>query len=305
MLCRQPFVKDGMAFGCGQCMPCRVNRRRIWAHRIMLEAAQYKDNAFVTLTYSDNNLPDVDKYPGGNLVPKDFQDWLKRFRKSCEPLRVRFYGVGEYGDTSERAHFHVALFGFPQCSYGSTRIRSRDNDGSSALRCCASCASVYQSWNRGLIHCGSLTTESAQYIAGYVTKKLTAWDDPRLAGRHPEFSRMSLRPGIGADFMHEVASGLMQFNLDESQADVPSSLRHGGRVLPLGRYLRRRLRRYVGMEESAPESTLKEMAEAMRPVREDAFNTSKSFKQAIIEAGDQKVAQMEAKSRIFKKVRPI
>lgn len=67
MLCKNPYVSSaGRIFGCGQCMPCRFNKRRIWSHRIMLEAGQYKDNAFVTLSYADDYLP-----AGGNVVPKD------------------------------------------------------------------------------------------------------------------------------------------------------------------------------------------------------------------------------------------
>ena len=101
MLCRKPYVGPAGAFPCGQCLPCRLNRRRTWTHRIMLEAMCHGDNAFVTLTYEDDNVR--------SLVPKDPQDWLKRIRKAVEPLRLRYYLVGEYGDISERPHYHVAL----------------------------------------------------------------------------------------------------------------------------------------------------------------------------------------------------
>lgn len=130
---------------------------------------------------------------------------------------------------------------------------------------------------------------------------MTSSDDPRLNGRHPEFCRMSLRPGIGADFMHEVASSVLEFDLDKLQGDVPSSLRHGSRIMPLGRYLRRRLRKLVGKDESAPQSTLDEVAEELRPLRETAFNASASFKDTVVEASKGKVAQIEARHRLFKK----
>ena len=50
-------MKDAVPFGCGQCLPCRVNKRRLWTNRIMLESMCHDDNAFVTLTYNDDNIP--------------------------------------------------------------------------------------------------------------------------------------------------------------------------------------------------------------------------------------------------------
>lgn len=131
---------------------------------------------------------------------------------------------------------------------------------------------------------------------------MTAPDDTRLYGRHPEFARPSLRPGIGQSAMHEVASQLMAFNLEESQGDVPSSLRIGKRVMPLGRYLRRELRKMVGHAPEAPQATLDAMAKQMRPLREAqmAYPGKKSFASVITEAADQAVLNMETRQRIYK-----
>lgn len=105
---------NGQAFGCGQCLPCRVNRRRIWTHRIMLEAAQYHDNSFVTLTYDEEKLP-VDL----SVTPRTLQLFMKRLRK-VYPNRIRYFGVGEYGDQTMRPHYHLALFNFASCARGQT-----------------------------------------------------------------------------------------------------------------------------------------------------------------------------------------
>lgn len=129
---------------------------------------------------------------------------------------------------------------------------------------------------------------------------MTRTDDPRLFGREPEFCRMSNRPGIGADAMHEVASQLMRFNLDETQADVPSALRHGSRELPLGRYLTRRLRALTGKDERAPEETLLKIETEVQAVREAAFDGSQSFAAALQEANAGKVASWKARQKIHK-----
>ena len=132
---------------------------------------------------------------------------------------------------------------------------------------------------------------------------MTRTDDPRLGDRHPEFSRMSLRPGIGADMMHEYASSLLQFDLvDAAQGDVPSSLRHGSRTLPLGRYLTRRLRTLVGKEANAPQETISARAEEMRPLFEASRRSSEnpSFKRNLVEANTAKAMSQAARTKIHK-----
>jgi len=81
---------------------------------------------------------------------------------------------------------------------------------------------------------------------------------------------MSLKPGIGATFMPEVASVLLSHNLDTSLPDVPTSLMVGTRARPLGRYLTRTLRKHVGMEPNAPQATLEKAKAKLLPLREEA-----------------------------------
>lgn len=216
--CRKPFRN----FGCGQCMPCRITKRRIWTHRIVLESLKHAENSFLTLTYGPDFVPE-----GGTLIPRHAQLFLKRLRRRVPEGSLRFYLVGEYGESSQRPHYHAALFGI--------------GPESSSL--------IEESWGLGHSMLGDLTPASARYIAGYVTKKMTSKDDPRLNGRHPEFSRMSLKPGIGAPAVGDIASAL---NCDlglleiDKLGDVPMSLQHGVSQLPLGRYLREKLRTELG-----------------------------------------------------------
>ena len=186
----------------------------------MLEQMVHAESSFVTLTYSPDKIPQ-----GGTLVPKDLQDWLKRFRKAVAPVRVRFYAVGEYGDATQRPHYHAAVFGYPGCVYGTTRNLPDPST------CCPGCNLVHTTWGKGRVFLGTLTRTSAQYIAGYVVKKMTDENDDRLYGRHPEFARMSKMPGIGAPAVEAIISSLKDFNLDYTQTDVPSGLRHGNIIV--------------------------------------------------------------------------
>ncbi|AZL82995.1 replication initiator protein [Apis mellifera associated microvirus 43] len=281
----------GQAFGCGQCMSCRLNKKRLWMHRIMLESRLHEHNTFVTLTYSDDHLPE-----GGSLAPRHTQIWLKKLRKHLESTafnKVRYYLVGEYGDKSQRPHYHVALFGYPSCARGRSSYTSRRTS------CCQHCDLIRDTWGYGQVYLGDLTTDSAQYIAGYVTKKMTAKDDPRLNGRHPEFARMSLRPGIGADAVHDIASALLTFGLDLTEADVPVSLRHGKKILPLGRYLRKKLRLALGKDEKCPDEVLIQMAQEMRSmqlaIKNDPENPS--IKRKIVDDSKQPILNMTANER--------
>lgn len=277
----------------------------------MLESLLKPDNAFLTLTYSDKCLPRMKSTSSSGedclatLDPLHLQNWLKRFRKAIEPLRIRYYAVGEYGDETFRPHYHVAVFGWPACYRGRSDFRP------GRIGCCFACDVVAETWTDGNIMSGKLEVGSAQYLAGYVTKKMTRNDDVRLAGRQPEFARMSLRPGIGFDAMHDVASVLMALGLDESEADVPSALRHGSRTLPLGRYLQRSLRMLIGKEPNAPEASIQAAFERVRPLFEAASAAPTSegrtlaFKNALIDADDQRVVNAEVRRQIYGKRRQL
>lgn len=225
----------GAAYGCGRCLPCRLKKRREWTHRIMLEAGLNADNAFVTVTYAD------DPY---SLSPGDHRRFMDALRKRLSPMRVRFYAVGEYGDKSFRPHFHYALFGYPSCRGASTKPGK--------YRCCSACDLIEEVWGKGLIKNLPLEIGSARYIARYVVKKMTRWDDPRLGNRHPEFCRMSLKPGIGYGALKRVALTIARYDLLSPEGDVPVTLIHGTTHWPLGRYLRKKLRKELGLNEIAP-----------------------------------------------------
>ena len=249
----------------------------------MLEASQYEDNTFVTLTYSDEKIPS-DK----SVRPIVLSDFIRKLRRQTG-LKLRYFGCGEYGDDTFRPHYHIALFNYPNCYRTVTRQRRGGFD------CCPVCNQIYHTWGNGGISLGLLEPQSAAYVAGYVTKKMTKDDDPRLEGRRPEFARMSLRPGIGLGMMHELASTLLETGLDEKMIDVPTSLQHGRKKLPLGRYLRKKLRTFIGRDEKTPQAILDAQKEELRPLRETAFANSTPFREEILKKSEGRRIQIEAR----------
>lgn len=175
MQCTRPvwLDKEKLFVPCGKCRACRISRSREWAVRIIHEASCHDGSIFTTLTYDDENLPG-----NGELVKKDLQDFLKRLRRDLEPRKVRYFGVGEYGDQYGRPHYHVLIFGL-----------SIDDPATHAL--------VSENWNKGRIHIGTVTYDSARYCADYIQKKLygKAADDD---GRVQPFKIASL--GLGKEW---------------------------------------------------------------------------------------------------------
>ncbi len=231
-MCKKPFVKRPIGIGrkkialsedarlastpfpCGQCLHCRINRSRIWQHRLLLEQLTSQCSSFITLTYNDENVPE-----NGSLVPEDVSKFLKRLRYYLPQRKVRYYMVGEYGDGKERPHYHGALY----------NVGLFDEQF------------VKQAWSIdgkeiGFIMLGDLNHHSARYLVGYVTKGMTRKDNPMLKGRLPEFARMSKgNPGgLGAEAAKMIGQKL---ETEEKNLAVVRELRHGKKMMPLGKYL--------------------------------------------------------------------
>lgn len=179
MRCIRPtkFPNSQVHVACGQCMPCRITRRTEWLTKLELEYRYWKKGVFVTLTYAPEHLPESDVYEGGNLQKEQLQNFVKLFRYYCseENVKIRYFGVGEYGDKSNRAHYHLAIFNV---------------DGIMAQRL------VKLAWTKGHVKVGTLNNNSMRYVLGYTIKKMTNEKD-FTDGRQPEFTLMSRKPGLG------------------------------------------------------------------------------------------------------------
>nr|QQL13325.1 MAG: replication initiator protein [Microviridae sp.] len=290
MLCKSPFVRDptgkvfkaslltgdrdiavaGIPFPCGQCLPCRINKRRLWTHRLMLESYQHAESIFVTLTYADEYLPS-----GGTLDKKALQKFLKRLRYFCTNRSIRYYAVGEYGAQTHRPHYHAIIFGLGL------------SDGEM----------VAQAWPFGRVHVGECNVHTVQYVAGYVTKKFIKRDDSRVQ----EFSTMSRKPGIGYGALDELVKLIRdpQYkHLFQGDSTIPDGLRHGNRFLPFDRYLKGKLCKLL---EYDPDVT-----EYIRSMHEKYIQSVHSGKykedylaNALIEESVGRNVQIERRNRIF------
>jgi len=191
---KKKYTGTLMTVPCGNCIGCRAEQGRQWAVRMMHEVRMHESSLFVTLTLADEFLNE-----NVELCPKDFQGFIKGLRKTQE-RRISFFGCGEYGGITNRPHYHAVLFGIEFLdTVDCTDINGRDYRWSKTLE---------DSWGRGLCEVGSVTMASASYVAGYITKKQRAKEITRANPSTgvllvPEFSRMSLRPAIGRNWIHK------------------------------------------------------------------------------------------------------
>jgi len=165
-------------------MACRIQRRREWMVRIMHELDSFKQKGiFLTLTYDEKNLPE-----NMSLQPNDLQLFWKRLRKKYKK-KIKYYSCGEYGDLNKRPHYHAIIFGLQLSDLNiyliGKKMISKD---------------IEKIWLYGYNQVGTVTTDSASYVAGYIEKKLLGKAaDYNETGRVAPFSRCS--QGIGKDYV--------------------------------------------------------------------------------------------------------
>lgn len=176
------YQGPGMQFSvpCGQCRGCRLDKSRDWAIRCVHET-QTSDypSYFVTFTYDDDHVPH-------SLDVKHWQTFCRKLRKRIKPFR--YYHCGEYGEQTQRSHLHACLFNvdLPRgdlVKHTETLHRSR---------------LLETTWSQGHVLVGSLTFDSAAYVARYVTKKQTGKQaETAYQSRKPPYATMSRKPGLG------------------------------------------------------------------------------------------------------------
>jgi len=163
----------------------------------MHEASQWENNVFVTLTYDEAHLPEDQ-----GLDVSEFQRFAKRLRKARTGDKVRYFHCGEYGEHNLRPHYHAILFNVDfadKVPWRSDTFRS---------------AELERLWPLGHSEFGSVTFESAAYVARYSLKKLTG--QAAIEGYRrfhlrtgeevtvaPEYATMS--HGVGASWLEQYA----------------------------------------------------------------------------------------------------
>jgi hypothetical protein len=144
---------------CGRCHGCRLEHSRQWAVRCVHEAQMHKENSFITLTYSPENLP-----KDHSIHKEELQRFFKRLRKNTGK-RFKYFACGEYGEKNNRPHYHAILFG--QSFYEDRYLHTKTRNGDILYRS----PTLEKSWTLGHSLIGEMSFQSAAYVARYCMKK--------------------------------------------------------------------------------------------------------------------------------------
>lgn len=215
---------------CGQCIGCRLDEAKNKANRCVMEQIGIeksdeiltKTSYFVTLTYNDESLPhnygflpaqisSMKQYEemkplqldaNGTLRYNDFQEFNKRLKSDIAyhqgkdiAEELRFLVAGEYGPTTQRPHYHAIFFSL---NIPDLKEYKRNKQGDMLY----TSEWLEKLWSHGFVVIGEFSWKTAAYTARYVVKKHKGKDADWYSNHHvePEFSKCSLKPGIGAIF---------------------------------------------------------------------------------------------------------
>ena len=192
-LCAKHGSKNVVPLACGKCPSCIEARSKAWALRCVCEASLHQENCFITLTYNNKCCPK-------SLCKKDVQRFFNSLKYRFPGKKIRYYLVGEYGPLTNRPHYHAIIFGFfpDDAKYS---ITLNENLYFTSKK-------VQEAWPFGFVSITDCTYQSCAYVARYCQKKLK---DPEA--RQKEFSMMSLKPGIGADYFEQNKEKIYKYDV--------------------------------------------------------------------------------------------
>lgn len=214
MACNRPFLMknkhgDLVPVPCGWCLQCRIDKRNEWTMRLSFECEKNR-GCFITLTYDDFNLPKDE-----SLNKRDPILFIKRFRKSIEPMKIKYYLVGEYGEIGnvitglQRPHYHIVITGI------------------SALK---AQSKISKCWQKGFIKVAPVTSGRIRYLLKYLDKQIHGPDAKKEYGNKlPPFATMS--QGIGIEYLKQNSEIIEHFQ------GVPFN----GKIRPIPKYYREKL----------------------------------------------------------------
>lgn len=179
---------------CGKCVYCLSNKRNEWCFRMAEEFKNSFTAYFITLTYSDDEIPVLKK--DGNIVrgkdvkiddigcravlyKRDVQLYIKNIRevnrRDFFNEGVKYFMVGEYSPISMRPHYHVIIFNIdPKTPYE-------------------------KYWKKGFVSVGKVETASINYVTKYLINFDRENEKEKLPKEHRTFTNIS--QGLGKSYI--------------------------------------------------------------------------------------------------------
>lgn len=170
--------------GCGNCVECRKQKASGWRVRLMEEIKEDGRACFVTLTFNEDSIIELEKDAGDNDVNKIatlatrrfLERWRKKHKKS-----IKHWLVTEMGhEGTERIHLHGLIF--------TTDVNE-----------------ISTTWKYGFVYIGDYVNEET---INYIVKYLYKLDDV-----HKGYMPVTLcSPGIGKGYLKGYSAYQNRYN---------------------------------------------------------------------------------------------
>ena len=175
--------------GCGKCIECKKQKSRQWQVRLQEEIRTSKNGQFVTLTFTDESIKELNKEITGvtdyNLdneiatlgTRRFLERWRKKYKKSVKHWLITELG----GNGTENIHIHGIIW-------------TNENK-----------ETIEKIWKYGMIFVGDyVNKKTINYIVKYVNKT----DE-----KHPNYnSKVLTSAGIGSKYTERHDSKLNKYN---------------------------------------------------------------------------------------------
>lgn len=216
-----PIPDRYVAYPCGKCIACRINKKREWTLRLQHESAFADSAYFITLTYDDDHLP-IDENGLNCPNVRDLQLFLKRLRKHYKDYKIRYMINSEYGDNTKRVHYHGIIFNLPPDILNDSDLIKRKSGVSYHSK-------RFESfWRCGNAEIADICPERIAYCCQYFVDKSI------LDGYKPSISVMSRGYGIGKIASEKLSEQVRFYNLKSLKS-------HTGNPVSLPRYYKNKI----------------------------------------------------------------
>lgn len=162
--------------------------------------------------------------------------WFKKVEKSGKwAPKYRFYGIGEYGASGDRPHYHIIAWNIPDTWFNWDPVHNQYYS-----------EKLEKVWDKGFIHIGTVTQQSIHYVAKYTLKDIFMGPYETTKAEKP-FGLMSRVPGIGHSYINDNIKDYFNNTLDP-YATIENNYKY-----PLSRYYKTRIFEDDGQREELNE----------------------------------------------------
>ena len=147
--------KNIVEIKCGKCLECKKQKMYEMQTRLKEELKINKEAYFLTLTYDDEHKK--------QLNIRDMQLFFKRYRKKQS---LKYFYVGELGETTQRPHYHAIIFAPLPNDLKESKTETKKGHKQFESQ------EITKTWGNGLIKISKMEKPLIGYITKYMLKNV-------------------------------------------------------------------------------------------------------------------------------------